>query len=68
MKRGSKLPSNEKENSIKLEKERLEKQCEDEKYEKLMVQLIRRYLHSNGLKESAVTSSSTHHCCWKRTE
>ncbi|GFS47584.1 short transient receptor potential channel 5 [Trichonephila inaurata madagascariensis] len=58
-------PSDKKENSIKLEKERLEKQCEDEKYEKLMVQLIRRYLHSNGLKESAVTSSSTHHCCWK---
>ncbi|KAF8784882.1 Transient-receptor-potential-like protein like [Argiope bruennichi] len=59
-------PSEKKECYIKHEKERLEKKCEDEKYEKLMVQLIRRYLHSNGLKESAVTSTSGHRCCWKR--
>ncbi|CAL1261676.1 unnamed protein product [Larinioides sclopetarius] len=59
-------PSEKKESYIKHEKERLEKKCEDEKYEKLMVQLIRRYLHSNGLKESAVTSTLGHRCCWKK--
>ncbi|GIY89980.1 short transient receptor potential channel 4 [Caerostris darwini] len=49
----------------RCEKEKKEKKCEDEKYEKLMVQLIKRYLHSNGLKESAVASASTHRYCWK---
>ncbi|GBL75435.1 Transient receptor potential-gamma protein [Araneus ventricosus] len=37
-------PSEKKESYIRYEKERSEKKCEDEKYEKLVVQLIRRYL------------------------
>ncbi|XP_015927173.1 short transient receptor potential channel 4-like [Parasteatoda tepidariorum] len=47
------------------EKEKLEQKLEEEKYEKLMIQLIRRYLHTNGLKDSAVASASSHRCCWK---
>ncbi|XP_035231950.1 short transient receptor potential channel 5-like [Stegodyphus dumicola] len=51
---------------LKSEREAAEQKMEDEKYEKLIVQLIRRYLHSNGLKDSAVASASSHRCCWNK--